>query len=113
MITDHRWTFTIDNMNDIKQRHDNINVSEVMQYDYLYQQSMEKIEHKKKGIETCLDGRSRKKKRQKHEIGSPKTMLPRSCAGMSGDGIRPFSGAVIHKSNAPERHSRFMKSRSG
>jgi hypothetical protein len=49
-------------MNDIKQRHDNINVSEVMQYDYLYQQSMEKIEHKKKGIGKCLDGRSRKKK---------------------------------------------------
>jgi IS30 family transposase len=63
MITDHRRTFTIDNMNDINQRHDNINVSEVMQYDYLYQQSMEKIEHKKKGIGTCLDGRSRKKEK--------------------------------------------------
>jgi hypothetical protein len=40
-----------------------MNVSEVMQYDYFYQQSMEKIEHKKKGIETCLNGRSRKKEK--------------------------------------------------
>jgi hypothetical protein len=57
MIIEHHWTFTIDNIDDIKQRHDNINVSGVMQYDYLYQQSMEKTEHKKKGIETCLNGR--------------------------------------------------------
>jgi hypothetical protein len=39
-----------------------------MQYDYLYQQSMEKIEHKKKGIETCLNGRQKQKRKRKTEI---------------------------------------------
>lgn len=50
-------------------------VSEVMQYDYLYQQSMEKIEHMKKGIGTCLNGQAKKKtrrrKNQRYEIGRP------------------------------------------
>jgi hypothetical protein len=67
-ITGH--SFTIDNTDDIKQRRKDIkkphqdDVSEVMQYDYLYQKSMEKIEHKKKGIETCLNGRQGQKKKK-------------------------------------------------
>jgi hypothetical protein len=120
---EHHWTFTIDNTGGIntgttlsRSHLKKVYGQEFMQYDYFYQQNMEKIDHKK-GIEACLNeqGRKTSEGRQQYEIGNPYTVSPRSCACMHmfWDGIRPLFWAVIHRSSVSERRSRFKKSRSG